>query len=112
VKFIEQQLVAALTETPHETECSLSAALLKSIGLADVTVQAIWLSNHRPAKEGKSWQAIGEHWEYTADPVPDVPIVPIALPSGMSWRTSPANAERRLTPIVVKPVPPLASRAN
>ena len=105
MKFIEQQLVAALTETPQETECSLSAALLKSIGLPDLHAQAAWLEKHRAAKEGKRWQAMDDRWEYAAEPAPDVAIAPVALPAGMNWRGVAATAERRLSPIIVKPLP-------
>jgi hypothetical protein len=108
VKFIEQQLIAALVETPPETECSLSAEILKGIGLTDTSTQATWLEKHRPANNGKTWHCLGTTWEYTAKPVARVSDPrPIAVPGGSNWRTSQATSERRLTPIVVKPLPPL-----
>jgi hypothetical protein len=109
VKFIEQQLVAALTETPHETECSLSVAILRGIGLEGTTTQAAWLERHRPARDGKRWHCVGDGWEYSATPVPHVPSIgPISIPAGSNWRTSQAASERLLPPIIVKPLPPLA----
>ena len=111
MKFIEQQLVAVLTETPHETECSLSAALLKSIGLSEPLVQGIWLEQHRPAKDGKTWHEIGEHWEYSSKPSHVPALEPISLPPGLNWRTSPTASERMHQPIVVRPLRPLAKTA-
>jgi hypothetical protein len=65
VKFIEEQLANALKETPHETDCSLSAAVMESAGVHGPDAQRTWLEARRPAREGKSWYRDAEHWTYS-----------------------------------------------
>jgi len=76
-------------------------------------LQAVWLSTHRPAKEGKNWHRVGERWEYTTNPpVPLPDKANFSMPVASNWRTAPAKPERLLAPIVVKPVAPLSRRSQ
>ena len=105
---VEQQLIAALTETPIETDCSVSTAVLSGLGVKGKELQAVWLNSHRAAMEGKRWQNIGERWEYTTH-LPEPVAVTVPLPSttgAPSWRTQ-AKADRPHLVITVKPVRPL-----
>ena len=111
MKFIEQQLVVALIETPQETECFLSAALLSSIGLSGESAQATWLERHRPARAGKCWRCVDERWEYAPAPVQVVALPPRNALSAPNWRTAPVNTGNRPVRIVVKPLPPLTPQA-
>jgi hypothetical protein len=110
MKFIEQQLVVSLTETPPETECTLSAAVLKGIGLVEQDAQLRWLDKHRPARDGKSWHYVDERWEYAAEAPSVGRTAPISIP-GANWRTS-LTPERLLKPIVVKPLQPVAKTSK
>lgn len=65
MKFIEEQLANALKETPHETDCSLSTAVMESAGVRGHEAQRNWLEARRPAREGKFWQCDAEHWTYS-----------------------------------------------
>ena len=108
MKFVEQQLIALLTETPQETECSVSIVVLEGFGLKGREIQSIWLNTYRPSKEGKSWRCLGERWEYTTSPKSPVQTrQPFSSPTTTPWRTSQATPERLLPPIVVKPLMPL-----
>ena len=104
---VEQQLIAALVETPVETDCSVSMAVLNGLGLKGKELQAVWLNSHRAAMEGKCWQNFGERWEYTTQlPEPIAVIVPSPSTTGApSWRTQ-AKADRPHLVITVKPVRP------
>ena len=106
MKFIEQQLVASLTETPPETECTLSAAVLRGIGVVEHEAQLCWLDKHRPARDGKSWHYVDERWEYAAEAPSVGSTAPISIP-GANWRTS-TTPERLLKRIVVKPLQPVS----
>jgi hypothetical protein len=106
VTSIEQQLIGALAETPHETDCSISAALLSGLGLKDGKLQANWLNTHRPAHEGKSWHQIENRWVYTVQQAAVETVKPPFTRPPFSWRTE-AIAERFTAPIKVKPVVPL-----
>jgi hypothetical protein len=110
VKFIEQQLISALAETPHETECCLSTAVLVSIGLAHPQSQLEWLRSQRGEKDGKVWRYSGAHWEYAAD-VPETretTSIPAAI--RLNWRTVQPVPPERPTRILVKPVIPLKAQ--
>ena len=54
MKFLEQQLVSVTVDTPQETDCSVSTAVLRGLGLVERAVQARWLAEHRAPKEGKN----------------------------------------------------------
>jgi hypothetical protein len=100
VKFIEEQLANALKETPHETDCSLSTAVMESAGVHGREAQQHWLELRRPAREGKSWHPGLEHWTYSAAvPVPQESPRSFSLPL---LATKPPIVIPR---IVVKPLP-------
>ena len=107
MKFVEQQLVAALADTPHATECSVSVAVLNGFRLLGEEAQAGWLNRHRPARDGKSWRCRGERWEYAATTNNrEQTRPPFSAPSTSTWRTSHLTPERA-SPIMVKPLAPL-----
>jgi hypothetical protein len=107
MKFVEQQLMAALADTPDATECSVSSAVLQGFGLKGEESQAQWLNTHRPAKHDKSWRYRGERWEYTATTNEVIPTRPPFLaPTTSTWRTS-HPASDRIPAVVVKPLAPL-----
>jgi hypothetical protein len=111
MKFIEHQLQAALAETPIETDCSVSVAVLEMIGHHDRDAQEQWLREHRSPKEGKRWYLTGERWEYSEKPSVPIPSeTSFSVPETSNWRTAPAMSDRKVTPIVVRPVTPLPRR--
>lgn len=108
MKLIEHQLIVAMADTPFETDCSVSAEVLQQIGMPNLDTQARWLSFHRPPRENKRWHLSGGRWEFTATPSLAVsPETTFSLPAPSHWRTAPTLSERRIAPIVVKPVTPL-----
>lgn len=115
LKIVEQQLLHSLRETPVETDCSISVALLRLLQLVTADDQRAWLDRHRAPQEGKSWRCIEERWVYTALPVeeeeprrPDAPLFPRAiLPQRKSAPPAPAAPAPKAARMVVKPVRPL-----
>ena len=106
LKIIEQQLAAALTSTPMETDFYVSAAVLQSIGLGGREQQAAWLERIRPARETRTWWFFQDQWAYSGNaPGGEPAVVP-----AMNWRTTPSISEPRANPIVVKPLVPLSTR--
>lgn len=108
MRFIEQQLIAVLVETPHETECSVSVSVLNDLGIMGQLEQMAWLKRHRPAIGDKAWSRSGERWLYTSGPVaPDNELQSIPVPAVASWRNVHSSTDRFTQKIVVKPVTPL-----
>jgi hypothetical protein len=106
VKFIEQQLLSAMAETPPETDCSVSAAVLIQIGLMSRDIQREWLEGHRPARDGKLWHLTGDRWEYAAQASIPIPTeTSFALPAPLATRVLPS--EPRSVSVVVKPLAPI-----
>lgn len=104
---LEEQLIAVLLETPHETDCSVSAAVLDGFGFKGEELQAMWLNTRRAASQGKIWQHIDERWEYTMHPViPEVEKARTRPQTAPGWRTQ-TKLERLTAPIEVKSVVPL-----
>lgn len=104
LNVVEQQLLFALRETPPETDCSVSARVLESLGHATPAEQEKWLTLHRAPREGKRWFCSGDRWEYCVSP-PDEgrsEVLSSPMPARMVAATPvPVRA------IVVKPVAPL-----
>lgn len=117
MKFIEEQLANALKETPHETDCSLSTAVMESAGVRGHEAQLNWLEARRPARDGKLWHRDAEHWTYS-ESLPfsqDAPsmfslsllgtrppiVVPKIVVKPLPWNRRPG----------AKPEPPLAPSA-
>ena len=112
MKFVEEQLLSALRETPIETDCSVSVKVLEMIGLKTADDQQGWLTKHRAPSAGKGWHLTGERWEFTANPDASVPLQesfplsPSMSPSRTIHTHSPIPP--RVAPsIVVPPVVPL-----
>jgi hypothetical protein len=111
VKFVEQQLLCALKETPPETECSVSIAILRIIGHHQFAEQQRWLCEKRAPENGKAWHMSGEHWEYTAHPdesvsMPDsFPVSPHLAAAGGKRTYAGKGSQPPI--IVVNPVRPL-----
>jgi hypothetical protein len=116
VKIVEQQLLHSLRETPFETDCSISVAVLASLQLATAEQQRVWLHRHREPRDGKQWHCIGGRWVYTARPEveeprkPDAPLFPRPHQQKQkSAKSVPAPTPPRVARMVVKPVVPLHS---
>jgi hypothetical protein len=105
LKIIEQQLLNTLRETPFETDCSVSADVLRILGLLTPDSQRAWLNAQRPLQGVKTWHLHDTHWLYAEPPAePDSPpsrppLLSIAVPRAPS---PPA--------VKVKPVLPLRRR--
>jgi hypothetical protein len=111
VKFIEQQLLAVIADTPAETDCSVSAAVLVAIGLRDAVAQEAWLEARRPATNRKKWFLTGERWEYALQPSVPIPAeTSFALRREAHFRSQAAAPAERPVPIMVKAVQPLSKR--
>lgn len=109
LNVVEQQLLFALRETPAETDCSVSARVLESLGHATPAEQEKWLSQHRPSREGKRWFCTGDRWEYCAS-APDEGRAEV-LSSPMPARIVAASPVP-IRAIVVKPLVPLRAGAK
>ena len=112
MKFVEEQLLSALRDTPAETDCSVSVKVLEVIGYKDHAEQERWLSQHRAPNGGKAWHMTGERWEYTANPDASVPLqesFPLSphMPVPRNMHTHSPIPARVAPSIVVPPVVPL-----
>lgn len=119
VKIVEQQLLHSLRETPVETDCSISVALLRLLQLATAEDQRAWLDRHRAPQAGKSWHCIAERWVFTAEVEEDEPRRPDALlfpratlPQPKSPAPATAPAVPKVPRMVVKPLRPLPGAAS
>lgn len=105
LNVVEQQLLAALRETPAETDCSVSTHVLVSLDIVTSAEQEQWLSLHRSPRDGKRWFQVGDRWEYCR-----VPEVHWTERLAAAADSEASQAAARLRAIVVKPVSPLERR--
>ena len=106
MKFLEQQLIATLTEMPAETDCTVSVQVLTELGKVGLEAQKDWLLMHRAAWNERAWHCVGAHWEYTASPHHELEQYAIKVPTAADWKNSPPTPPRPAR-IVVKPLPNL-----
>ncbi len=102
--MIQRQLLAMFNETPHETDCSVSVAVLDSMGCRGREAQATWLRENRGAWEGKDWECHGDRWVYATTAIP---AQPQRAESPPTW----IRPERAFPQIVVTPATPLSKRS-
>jgi hypothetical protein len=103
MKFIEEQLVSALRDTPLETDCSVSIKVLEMIGLKTAMEQHDWLAAKHPPRGTRGWRITTEHWEYSLPEIEPAELRPsCGLPPRLSAQQRPAVSR-----IVVKPLPKL-----
>ena len=111
VKFIEEQLVSVLRDTPLETDCSLSVKAMELADIKGTAAQSVWLNQRRPAVGTRGWHLCNAHWEYGHPPV-EIPVRE-QLSYAMPPRLVSAPAPSMVVPqIVVKPLEPLVRRAR
>jgi hypothetical protein len=111
VKFIEEQLVSILRDTPLETDCSLSVSAMELADIRGMTVQEEWLNERRPAVGARGWHLCNAHWEYGAPPIEVQPRGQLgyAMPPRL---VSPPSPNMVVPQIVVKPLQPLTKRTR
>jgi len=111
VKYIEEQLVSVLRDTPAETDCSLSVSAMELAGIKGLALQREWLNKRRPPVGNRGWYLSNAHWEYGLPPV-DTPVRG-QLSYAMPPRLISAPAPNMVVPqIVVKPLAPLSGRVR
>ncbi|MDO8545112.1 MAG: hypothetical protein Q7S40_32130 [Opitutaceae bacterium] len=109
MKFVEEQLINALRETPPETDCSVSTNAMEMVGVRSRLEQQRWLSSKRPAAGDRSWQLIGEHWHFAPRIEPDEDVT---RSSSALYSIPLRQTPRPISPIVVKPVRSLPGRVT
>lgn len=99
MKYVEDQLINALSETPLETDCSVSFSMMDLAGIRGEVEQLRWLSTRRSPVQGRLWHREKEHWTY-ANSIPVDPPRNVSTSRAIRDTTPPIVIPR----IVVKPL--------